>query len=148
MTSIQAVSKASIALSRPSYGVSDSGMSVVNSWDTARRHFQQPASRRQWGGDRMDTGSNISSVANLLASRLHAVEGVDAAFLDEKSQEALRVYVIAREHGIVDRDSLIDIEDEISEIFDIDVDIAVRAHQSRIRPTDMMPQYKLLFGRG
>lgn len=59
---------------------------------------------------------------------LRDVQGVDAAFLSGGDERA--IIVLAREHGDIDREVLVQIEDELSERFGT-VEIRVRAHQGR-----------------
>lgn len=70
---------------------------------------------RQATGDR-------PSLAATAAEALKGVPGVEAAFLDGRS-----IYAVAREHGTVDRQALVDIEDRLAELGNIE--IHVRAHQ-------------------
>ena len=58
--------------------------------------------------------------------RLRGMPGVDAVFIDK-----FRVYVVTREHGDVDREALLRVEDTLSARYGDDVSLCVRAHQGR-----------------
>jgi len=60
---------------------------------------------------------------------LQSVPGVDGAFLVGSGDERT-IFVIAREHGIIDRGALLDIEDNLTKQFGY-VELSVRAHQGR-----------------
>ena len=64
-------------------------------------------------------------IFNIVIERLQQIRGVDAAFLDN-----VRLYVVAREHGDVDREALLDVEDSLRETLG-SFAVCVRAHQGR-----------------
>jgi hypothetical protein len=63
------------------------------------------------------------------ASALRTVPGVDGAFLTGTGDERT-IIVAAREHGLVPRERLLEIEDRLAERFGY-LEISVRAHQGR-----------------
>jgi hypothetical protein len=82
-------------------------------------------------------------------SRLSDVAGVDGAYIQESSEVdegGIIVDVLAREHGIVARERLLEIEDELAEMFGVSVMLVVRAHQGRDMRSLAGPS--LLFVRG
>jgi hypothetical protein len=68
-------------------------------------------------------------LADAAAEALRSVPGVDAAFLDNSSGQQC-IYVLAREHGVVDREELLGIEEKLT-VGRGEVAIRVRAHQGR-----------------
>jgi hypothetical protein len=82
-----------------------------------------------------------------VASALASVEHVDGAFLGPVTEASVTVYVLAREHGLVDRSALLDIEDALSETRNETVILTVRAHQGRDLRA-MSEGADLLFARG
>lgn len=77
---------------------------------------------------------------------LAKLEHVDGAFLGAETDNALTVYVLAKEHGLVDREMLLDLEDELSAFRGMPVVLTVRAHQGRELRT--LSGADLLFARG
>lgn len=76
------------------------------------------------------------------------VPGVDGAYAQEPGadDEGVTINVLAREHGIVNRDALFKIEDSLGDAFDTQVSLVVRAHQGR--DLRAMAGPNLLFARG
>ncbi len=62
-------------------------------------------------------------VAEAVARALSSVPGVEAAFLNGKT-----IYVVAREHEMVDRQALLEVEEKLAPW---EIEIHVRAHQGR-----------------
>lgn len=73
-----------------------------------------------------ESGPSLVDEAHRL---LREVRGVEAAFLIGEDEERA-IIVAAVEHGVVDRDALLDIEDALVEAFGF-LEIRVRAHQGR-----------------
>lgn len=63
------------------------------------------------------------ALAETVALVLRSVPGVEAAFLNGKA-----IYVVAREHGMIDRQALLDVEEKLARW---EIEIHVRAHQGR-----------------
>lgn len=80
-------------------------------------------------GDVLLELANESSFELDARSALSAVPGVDAAFISGEGDER-RIIVAAREHGIVDRSRLLEIEHQLVEQHG-HVEVCVRAHQGR-----------------
>jgi len=67
-----------------------------------------------------------------LREALAETDGVDAIMRTPITSSHVVVYVAAREHGIVDRERLFDVQDALAEKFDgMSFELAVRAHQDR-----------------
>jgi hypothetical protein len=67
-----------------------------------------------------------------LGDALGVVDGVDAVLRTPISGSHVVVYVVAREHGIVDRERLFDVEDGLVAAFPrLTFELVVRAHQGR-----------------
>lgn len=73
----------------------------------------------------------MTDLEKALVEELSAFVGVDGAYVGPDGSEALTVFVLAHDHGIVQRGPLLDLEDRLSERFGRDITFAVRAHQGR-----------------
>ena len=82
-----------------------------------------------------------------VTSALKNVEHVDGVFLGPATQSAITVFVLAKEHGLVDRSKLLDLEEELSASRGLTVILTVRAHQGRDLRT-LTGAADLLFDRG
>ena len=84
----------------------------------------------------------------LARAELSLMAGVDGAYVQEppEDEEGVTINVLAREHGIVDRESLFKIEDLLEKIFEMPVRLVVLAHQGRDMRSMAGPN--LLFARG
>jgi hypothetical protein len=69
-------------------------------------------------------------LAEFIAKLLAPVAEADAAFFSGTGEDR-KVLVVAREHGLISRDHLLDIEETIEREFGCFVEICVRAHQGR-----------------
>lgn len=99
-------------------------------------------------GPRLTIGTTSSQVEIMARAALLAVPHVDGAYLQERVEgdETLTINVLAREHGIIERDALFRIEEELEAALGVRFTLTVRAHQGR----DMrdMAGPNLLFARG
>jgi len=99
-------------------------------------------------GPRLTIMTVSSPLEATARTALLAVPNVDGAYLQEhvEGDETVTINVLAREHGIVERDSLFRIEDELEAEFGVRFTLIVWAHQGR----DMrdMAGPNLLFARG
>jgi hypothetical protein len=66
-----------------------------------------------------------------VASKFQPLEAVELAYLGSSDAAQVVVYVVAREHGLVDREALFDFEDEAAALLHRAVDVRVTAHQGR-----------------
>ena len=74
------------------------------------------------------------------ARLLSAIEDVDAAYLGEVTDERVVVFVLAREHGLVDRETLFGVEDALAERFSPrSFDLRVQAHQVGSSAASLVP---------
>ena len=106
------------------------------------------------GSFRIDTNVRPSAAkpsADLFATEvtnlLRTVEHVDGAFLGPVTDSTVTVFVLAKEHGLVDRDALLDLEDQLSAARRLTVILTVRAHQGRDLRS-LSGGADLLFSRG
>jgi hypothetical protein len=79
---------------------------------------------------KMDAAA-LSDFQVTVRAELADLAGVDAVYLGHVDEGRAIVYVIATEHGIVDRDALFHFEDVASSLLHRPVDARVRAHQGR-----------------
>jgi hypothetical protein len=74
-------------------------------------------------------------VQSALYARLIGVPGVDGAYIQEPggdvAEDGITVNVLAREHGVVDRETLLEIEDALADQFSFPFTLIIRAHQGR-----------------
>jgi hypothetical protein len=85
------------------------------------------------GPEEETTGHRLNAV---LANTLSSIEGVDAVLRAPLSGPHVAVYVVSREHGLVDRERLFDVVDALSGSFPtLSFNLHVRAHQGRPFPS-------------
>ena len=103
-----------------------------NEWPGARQTGKSGTWRRT-DRPRVDTCrptvATKRSLQRTAADQLRVLAGVEAAFLSGTDDER-KIIVVAREHGIVNRSELLEVEDRLVEQFG-SLEISVRAHQGR-----------------
>ena len=72
----------------------------------------------------------IESLKRAAKDRLATLVNVDGAFV-EANEDVTIIVVAVREHGLVDREKLCEIEDALETEFEAIVELKVRAHQGR-----------------
>jgi len=98
------------------------------------------------GAEPLTIGTTLTPVEEAIRDTLLSVPGVDGAYLQAGDDDGIVVNVLSREHGIVRRATLFEIEERLSEAFGMAVTFVVRAHQGRDMRTMAGPD--LLFAHG
>lgn len=99
------------------------------------------------GAQSLTVGTTHTPLEEAAQAALLCVPGVDGAYLQASEEDdGIVINVLSREHGIVRRAALFEIEERLSQAFGTAVTFVVRAHQGR----DMraMAGADLLFARG
>lgn len=67
----------------------------------------------------------------VVSNTLKKIDHVDSAKMGGEVDDELTIFVLAKEHGLVDRDALLAVEEQLSQLRGRPVRLAVRAHQGR-----------------